>query len=187
VRSLLLLTFVLLWRCDPRGKRDSELEIGLSELKLGNEKVISSIRKYIESTSDVPSITCMIVRREDLVTTTYTLSSIGSYGHIFRSKPLGYFFVDDHIILVYSGLERIIKPDDKFKEKLKRLIGNRIENDLLPDDVTPISDFKRAMVYDPPVHGFKLQYDSLIDLGNVEDPLAPPVKQIIKFAPPKVQ
>lgn len=171
----IFILFVLFSGCSPENKdRVSPLAIRLSEFKLNNEKVISSIKSYIDSSSKISCIYAITIEREDLITTSYKLSTIASYRQVNETSPAGYFLLDDDLILVYTGLERIVRTDDRFKAELKNAIGNRIENDTL-------------MVFCPSTRHYKLKGDSLIDMGTVFDPLGPPLNGKIKFVFPRVK
>lgn len=150
----------------------SPLTLKLSELKLNNDQVLSSIKSYIDSSSRVSGIYAITIEREDLQTTSYKLSTIVNYNQVERNNPSGYFLLDNNIVLVYTGLEKIMELDDQFMRDLKMAIGDKINNDT-------------AMVYCPPTRHFKLKADSLVDMGLAFDPLGPPVVNRIRFSPPK--
>lgn len=73
----------------------------------------------------------------------------------------------------------MVQPKD-----LKKVIGARLENDLLPDG-SRNPDFK-ARIYDPSTWEVKLIKDSVVVIrDNVRSILGPPVVEVIKFVLPK--
>lgn len=176
--------------CSTQEKPPSEenilrLKVDSTLLNFRNERVIESIREYIQNNSEgVPRVYTMVIKRDGLLTTSFTLCSITTYNELSKSIPTGYFLIDNKVVLVYTGLEKLQQPDQKFVNELKYVIGDDLENNLLPDGT--LDPNYNARIFDPWAWEIKLVKDSLIiNKDSARNVLGPPVVEVIKFVPPK--
>lgn len=139
-RVFILIAVPILMNCKRQDKSQSNV---LSEARpslnygvdsLTNSKIISIVKEYIEDNQDgIPKVYTLVTQRSDLLTSSISLCSITTYSELFKSIPSAYFKIDGNIVLVYTGLEYFNKVDSTFITSLEKAIGNRIEDDLLPD------------------------------------------------------
>jgi hypothetical protein len=185
---LILMLVVCTVACNSQKRPDENdvnVKVASKEFALDNRKVISAIKEYIsEHSSGSPKVFTVVIRREDLFTTSLNLHLITWYSQLKELPPYGYFKLDDHVILIYTGLEKLRAYDENFIKELNDVIGKRLENDLMPDG-SPNPDFK-ARIYDPSTWEVKLTKDSVVVVrDNVRSILGPPIQKVIEFVPPK--
>jgi len=185
---LFLVPFFMLG-CKPEEKENIEVRSDFSlmispELGIENPKLISVIREYIENNTGDPSrVYTLLVKRENILTTSFQLGSIITFSQLNEAAPIGYFEVNNDIVLVCTGLESLCKRDQAFIKELSGIVGDRIVNDLLPDGTKDPNYLPK--MFDPSTWEVKVTGDSVVIEKGVMNLLGPPVVEIIKFTPPK--
>lgn len=177
--------------CTPQNDNSSKTDakdsssIILRDFNLNNPKIIAVIKDYISNNiTGPPRVFTLVIQRKDYLTTSMNLCSIGLYSTFNEMLPSGYFKIDDHLILVYTGLERFSEPDSKYVEELKSVIGNRLQNNLLPNG--SINPDVNVPMYDPQAWEITLFKDSILaNRDSARNVLGPPIQRVIKFVPPK--
>lgn len=189
LNTLLFFFLVCLISCTSEKKDDVQVQpdfslVSPSKAVIENPKITSVIKGYIESnTGDPPRIYTLLMKREDILTTSFQLSSIITQSELNEVDPIGYFEVDGDIILVCTGLESLIKEDEAFTKQLRDIIGDRITNDLAPDGTKDPNYL--PLMFDPSTWEVKVTRDSIAIEKGVANLLGPPIVEIIKFTPPK--
>ncbi len=186
----LFITCFVVISCNPDtndNQVQQDFRLTAPNFSIDNPKIISAIKEYIANNSNSPSrIYTMVVSRENLFTTSFQLSAIATYSELNELIPFGYFMVDDDVVLVYTGLERLHKKDEIFIKQLKGIIGDKLEDDLLQDGKTTNPEH-RGMIFDPSTWEVKMIRDSIAIERGVFNSIGPPVVEVIKFLPPKVK
>jgi hypothetical protein len=162
-----------------------DMSLSVSTFDLNDPRIVSSIKEYIDNNTGEPSrIYTMLVRRDNISTTSFQVSSIITYSELHRLIPSGFFWVDENIVLVYTGLEYLSEPDDEFAKRLVGIIGDRLANDLLADGKTKDAAY-RPMVFDPSTWNVKITGDSVTVERGVMNLLGPPTVAPLEFIKPK--
>ena len=163
--------------------KDGSLDV--QDLTVSNAKIISVIREYISNNKGEPSrVYTMLVQRKNVTTTSFQMCSIARYSELQRLNPTGYFWLDDEIVLVYSGLECLSGRDEEFIRKLSALIGDRLGNDLLADRKT-VDPAYQPPAFDPSTWEMTMTGDSVSVERGVLNLLGPPIVAPLKFIEPK--
>ncbi len=98
------------------------MKFGVSEIS--NPKITSIIQEYIESNQDgIPKVYTMVVHRKDILNTSISICTLTTYDELYKLIPSGYFKVNDNVVLVYTGLEHLEKPDSTFMKELEKTVG----------------------------------------------------------------
>lgn len=148
-----------------------------------NQKITSIIEEYIDNNKETPRVYTMLVQRENVLMTSFQLCAIKTYSELHKLVPSDYFWVKDNIVLVYTGLERLSKKDDKFLTRLEGIVGDRLADDLSTDGKTKTPNY--PMIFDPSTWQVRVSGDSVTVERGVMNLLGPPVVNSLKFVAPK--
>jgi hypothetical protein len=188
VSSLLLIVISILFNCCEKENTSvkADLSIRFGTFNLFDTRIDSVLKEYIQTNKDgIPKVYTMVVQREDISTTSITLCSITRYSELYNLIPSGYFKIDDDIVLTYTGLETMQKPDSSFIKELEKVVANRIEDDLLLDRRT-IDPNRTIRIYDQQAWEIRLTKKTVVvNRDSARNTLAPPIVDVIKFVPPK--
>jgi hypothetical protein len=178
----IICAFIFLGLIYCQNKENKMLINESQNFSFSNDTVGKIVEKFIDSIKQIENknVVCGLYIYNSIDTMRIILYPIFYLSELIELKPITYFQINKDVVIIITGLEKIISKNPKFQERAfrytKTLLKNNINND---------NTFFYDKSYTFPCWEVIIIEDSIIVNKNARSPNSPSqFKEKIKFLPP---